>query len=181
MFIKEQLSGQQLVRNSGFYVLRFLLTVLLGIVLVASVIPINFGALIVWGYFVWCLATTRPGREWCWHAGLMGVILIAAISAPGKVEERVRGRWISLPREELTLAEVKDPGQANFRKPFLFYLNAPEDLAGHVVRFPSRDLTIGQFIDTIESQTPLRHRFHHCGNGWTILYGGDCTFGVAFR
>jgi hypothetical protein len=36
-------------------------------------------------------------------------------------------------------------------------------------------------MSAIEAQTPLRNRFHHCGNGATVLWGGDCYFGVGFR
>ena len=50
-----------------------------------------------------------------------------------------------------------------------------------VVEWPRRDLTIGEFLDAIESQTVLRHRFMHCGNGYTVLGGGDCCFGLYVR
>jgi hypothetical protein len=63
---------------------------------------------------------------------------------------------------------------------FYHVLNRVEG-AERVVRFPSKEPTIGEFIAAVESQTALRHRFHHCGNGYTILWGGDCSFGLFFR
>jgi hypothetical protein len=49
------------------------------------------------------------------------------------------------------------------------------------VRWPSSRPTLREFIEAIESQTLLRHEFGHCGNGWTLLRGGDCSFGLVIQ
>jgi len=46
------------------------------------------------------------------------------------------------------------------------------------VQWPSEQMTLAEFVAGIESQTALRHSFMHCGNGWTLLWGGDCCSGL---
>jgi hypothetical protein len=49
------------------------------------------------------------------------------------------------------------------------------------VQFRGRVMSLREFAATIESQTSLRHRFGSCGNGYTILGGEDCSFGMSLR
>jgi hypothetical protein len=112
--------------------------------------------------------------------GMTAIVLCAAI-APVKVVDRQKSRQITLPKQVMTLDELAEPVQHGWDRFYYCYVNVPEGLADHPVRFPSRELTVGEFIAAIEAQTPLRHRFHHCGNGHTVLWGGDCSFGLHFR
>jgi len=161
----------------------------LGAVVVATPLPINFAALIVWailvGRWVRAQARARGGQAWAVELGMqlatMGALVLAAASAPGKVVDQVKARLVALPRREMTVAELREPSAYGLTIPLRYTVSAPDDLAGHVVRFPRANPTVREFIAAIETQTPLRHRFGHCGNGWTILWGGDCSFGLFFR
>jgi hypothetical protein len=48
------------------------------------------------------------------------------------------------------------------------------------IDFPKLEMTLREFVVAVESQSKLRHRFGHCGNGSTILFGGNCSFGLHF-
>jgi len=171
-------------------VFHFLAAVGFGAVLVAAILPINFAAFAIWAYLVpiWVRSQADEGGRWAGAAELviqltaMSAIVLVAVSAPCKIVDRVKARHMSLPRQTMTIAELQEPESHELRRPTCYYsLGAPVGLTGRVVRFPSSDLTVGEFIAAIEAQTPLRHRFGHCGNGWTILWGGDCSFGLSFQ
>lgn len=81
----------------------------------------------------------------------------------------------------MTLAELADPVEHGWNRFYNCSVSVSEGLADRTVQFPSRELRVGEFIAAVESQTPLRHRFGHCGNGFTVLWGGDCSFGLHFR
>jgi hypothetical protein len=88
---------------------------------------------------------------------------------------------MTVPLQAMTIGELQEPLAHDLDRPsFLYSIGAPPDMAWRIVRFPSRDLTVAAFIAAIEAQTPLRHKFQHCGNGYTILWGKDCAFGVRF-
>jgi hypothetical protein len=105
------------------------------------------------------------------------IVLVAAV-APVKVEDRQKSRHITLPKQAMTLAELAEPVKQGWDRFYYCCVDVPTGLADCPVWFPSRELTVGEFISAVEAQTPLRHRFHHCGNGYTILRGGDCSFGL---
>jgi hypothetical protein len=111
------------------------------------------------------------------------VIIVAAILAPVKTTDRVLNRPLVLPRTEMTLAEMDR--ENNFEKaewlPRYIYVTARSDNAEIPIRFRKTDITLREFVNTIESQSELRHRFGHCGNGSSILFGGDCCFGLSIR
>jgi len=156
---------------------------------VATPLPINFAAFALWAILVagWVKRRTRASGRRAGAAELvvqlvtMSVLVLAAASAPGKVVDHVKARHVTLPRQAITIGELQEPETYMLSRPFPYWISAPDDLADQVVRFPALELTVGEFIAAIEGQTPLRHRFRHCGNGWTILWGGDCSFGLSFR
>jgi hypothetical protein len=160
----------------------------LGMVFVATPLPINFAALVIWAILVagWVRRRARASGRRAGYAELviqlatMSVLVLAAASAPGKIVDQVKAWHVTLPRQSMTIGELQAPTYESSR-PIRYWISAPDDLAGRVVRFPSRELTVGEFIATIEAQTELRHRFGHCGNGSTILWGGDCSFGLSFE
>jgi hypothetical protein len=83
----------------------------------------------------------------------------------------------------MTLEELAgDPdGPRPDWRPFSVWISVPDDEKTQVIVFPETTITLRQFVGAIESQSTLRHRFAHCGNGWTMLWGGDCSFGVHLR
>lgn len=110
-------------------------------------------------------------------------ILTIAYFAPVKTTDEYLTQTISLPKKEITLAEL-----AGLEEPPHMLLNlrgvsvsVPADETEVVIEFPATELTMGQFVDAVERQSTLRHRFGHCGNGSTILWGGDCSFGLYLR
>jgi hypothetical protein len=162
----------------------------LGAALVATPIPINVAAFVIWAILVakWTRARARASGPWAGGAELvaksmiMCLLVLAAVAAPGKYVDQVKAQHITLPKQAMTIAELQEPESHGLQRPFhSYWISAPDALAGRVVQFPARDLTIGEFAAAIEEQTPLRYRFGHCGNGSTILWGGDCSFGMSFR
>jgi hypothetical protein len=167
---------------------RIIMTVACAAFYVATPMPIDYAAFALW--IILLLGWTLPrrgerGRVASWselvcHLAIMIAIVQWAIHAPVKTVDRLMAQHIVLPRQSLELYELEElsltiPGG----KPHIC-TSGPDDLAKRVVDFPARDLTVAQLIATIESQTPYRHQFGHCGNGRTILWGGDCSFGLRF-
>ena len=111
-----------------------------------------------------------------------GIVAAAALYRPAKVIEQQLQRTVNLPSTRLTLAELSYEaayGRRSFPIQVSFcFADADKDI---VVEWPHNDLTIGDFLAAIESQTVLRGRFVHCGNGYTVLGGGDCSFGLYVR
>lgn len=157
--------------------------------IVATPVPVNFAA-----FFGWALVVWKWGTRWqCSHprarvnvplvtqlSGMCAIVLLSAF-APGKIVERQKATRITLPNETMTVAELQSPIEHGWDRFYRFSISGADDLSSRAVTFPARELTVEQFISAIETQTPLRHRFHHCGNGMTILWGGDCSFGLHFR
>ena len=143
-----------------------------GAAIVATPIPINVAALVLWAVVVsrWAKSqapTTDPlsgTRVIATQFVSMIVVVSAAAVAPVKTVEQRKAQYIELPQQVMSIAEMESPAAHGL--PGFYSFRAPEQFAGEVVRFPSRELTVGQFITAIEAQTPLRHRFGHCGNGW---------------
>ena len=162
---------------------------LFGSLVVATVPPLDLAALIAWAFVVrkWAARPSCSDRRRRFNvvvviqvAGMIAVVAAAA-SAPVKVVDRQKSRRITLPKQVMTLAELADPIEHGWDRFYYGSVNVPAGLADCAVWFPSRELTVGEFIAAIEAQTPLRHRFAHCGNGYTVLWGGDCSFGLHFH
>ena len=111
------------------------------------------------------------------------VVVVLAVLAPVKTTERVLDRRMILPRTAMTLEELdRDTNfvDAHWLPRSIHVSSKPED-ADQVIRFRDTDVTLREFIATIEKQSNLRHRFLNCGNGSSILFGGDCCFGLWLR
>jgi hypothetical protein len=162
--------------------------VALGAFVVAMPVGLNLAVFMIWAVVVavWVTRQTRThgprsgAAELVTQLATMSVMVLAATWAPVKVVERVKARRVTLPRQAMTIGELRDPKTAEVPYILRDSLNATDDMAPRIVRFPARDLTVGEVITAIEAQTPLRHQFRHCGNGSTILWGGDCSFGLSF-
>ena len=106
-----------------------------------------------------------------------------AVLAPVKTTERVLKNPLVLPKTELTLSEMDreiDFEHTQWLPPYI-YVATTSDNADRQIQFRTTDITLREFVDTIEAQSGLRHRFMHCGNGSSILFGGDCCFGLRLR
>ncbi len=168
---------------------RILVTLGLATAAVAMPLPIIFVVFPLWAIFVagWVKRRTREsGRragatELAVQLVAMSMLVLAAALAPGKIVDQVKARHVILPRQAMTIGELQEPDTNGLPRPFRYWISASDDLADRVVQFPALELTVAEFIATIEEQTPLRHRFGHCGNGSTILWGGDCSFGLSFH
>ncbi|WP_165067451.1 hypothetical protein [Paludisphaera rhizosphaerae] len=124
-------------------------------------------------------------------AVVLAAIVVAAYYAPVKTIERKKAQLIALPKLEMAVAELRSPWEFGLDRPspvssgsaFIYMIG--EDPQGRIddqlVRFPSQRLTMEQFIQAIEGQTPLQHWFASCGNaGSSILFGRNCAMGLAF-
>ena len=94
-------------------------------------------------------------------------VVVAAVIAPVKTTELVLERPLVLPKTEITIAELDR--ETNFENthwlPRYIYVATASQNADKQIRFRATDITLREFVDTIESQSDLRHRFMHCGNG----------------
>ena len=162
-----------------------------GTIAAVSVIPFSFAALIVFSVATFRMARARV------RSGLLrlatvnclvsllifgGIVVSAAAYRPSKIVEQRLRREIKLPANETTLAELSYTAAA---ERWVFPITISFDFAdadkGTLIRWHSQDVTLGEFLDAIESQSVLRRSFMHCGNGYTILGGGDCSFGLYIR
>lgn len=172
----------------GVALWHVVLPLLLAGVMSVSIPPFNFAAFALWIVF---LARTvrgqlRRNRSRLAVASvtlqLAGVaaIVTAAHMAPVKTTDRFLDRTITIPKSRMTLAELEgepDGPRPDWR-PFAVSVVVPASERNHVIAFAGTTLTLHEFVDAVESQSTLRHRFAHCGNGWTVLWGGDCSFGL---
>lgn len=112
-------------------------------------------------------------------------VVVAASAAPGKIKGKVLSRPMILPGRDLTLAELQEclefSGRAIDGMPTRISLTFSEDEGSTEIRFPDENLTLQEFVASVESQSNLTARFSSCGNGHTILWGEDCCFGLHFR
>jgi len=155
-------------------------TVALQMGLVRMAIPWIVAVYVAWGHES---QHGRGGITLATYATVTAVIVVAAILAPVKTTEQVLDRPLALPKTELTLAEM-DP-DANYEStrwlPRYIHVATDSDSAAKPIRFRAKDITLREFVETIEAQSTLRHRFWHCGNGYSILFGGDCCFGLSLH
>ena len=162
-----------------------------GTIAAVSVIPFSLIALIAFGIAVFgtARARVRSGRARFGTTNFLVSILIfgglvgsAWAYRPTKIEEQLLRREIKLPATQMTLADLCY-ATAYDRQVFpitISFCFADADKET-LIKWQRHDVTLGEFLDAIESQSALRRRFMHCGNGYTILRGGDCTFGLYVR
>lgn len=165
--------------------------VLIATALAVTIVVLPMGHMLM--FFPWIIVVavasrreTKRGRGALTFGTYLVVtffVVVAAILAPVKTTESVLDRPMVLPRTELTIAEMDR--ETNFENaewlPRYIYVATTSDNADQQIRFRATDITLREFVDTIESQSGLRHRFMHCGNGSSILFGGDCCFGLRLR
>lgn len=118
-------------------------------------------------------------------AVVMTAIVAAAHYAPLKTIEWEKARRITLPKATMSIAEMRRPEDFKLDRPFrlncYFMVHPAEVFDDRVIHFPSRELTVAEFIRAIEGQAPLHHRFMGCGNAWSsILSGPNAAMGLGF-
>ncbi len=107
-------------------------------------------------------------------------VVVAAVLAPLKTRDRVLQGRVVLPSAERSLGELKAYAEGPGRRSFStqIHVSFPAAQADHVIRWPGREISVKEFMAAIEEQTRLRCELGSCGNGSTILFGGNCVFGV---
>ena len=194
----QKFSGRVFEMNAVINMLRktfsisdVLVSAACGTIAAACVVPFSLIALIVFGFAVFGTARARvqSGRTRFATANfLISILLFGGLVGsawayrPTKIEDQLLRREIKLPATQMTLAELcyiaaYDRQVFPISISFCFADADKETL----IRWQSQDVTLGKFLDAIESQSVLRRRFMNCGNGYTILHGGDCTFGLYVR
>lgn len=150
-------------------------------------LPLILGAWLLalarWVWVQWQTAERPLGAAT--QVTVVVLIITAGAMAPVKTAERLLDEGtVQLPRKQLTLAELTDPvGLPQDWRPHWLRIAEGEAAAAawsqQTIDFPATTMTVRQFVATVEAQTSLRGRFRHCGNGCTVLQGGDCSFGLA--
>jgi hypothetical protein len=177
----------------SFTIGHTLTTLMLGVALVVSILPFREVAGVVWlvVLFVSVRSYIRQGQRqlavltfWLQLAVMSGVVT-AAVLAPTKIVDRILDRPVRLPERRMRLADldhyIEEHGFRGDAFPTILWIHYVESDEPQSVEFPGTDITLRQFVATIENQTALRHRFHGCGNGYTVLWGNDCSFGLSLR
>jgi hypothetical protein len=169
---------------------RVIFTLATGAVVVVLPGGLELLLLVAWSLFIVRWATRQARVRSIWramdefaiHVAIMTAVIAAALAFPCKTVESVKARRFTVPKPEMSIAELQEPWLHGLRIPLPVWVSDHdhEGLSGRVIHFPSQELTVVQFIQVIEAQTPLKHRFRHCGNGHTILWGADCSFGLSF-
>jgi hypothetical protein len=175
----------------GTWPAQILICMILGTIFVVAVPPIN--VLVLVGWVIVLVAGTKKRRESISERDrsigrsldrnrlptpLLSIILMvgivtAAYLAPVKTLDRVLERQVNLPTAEMTLGELRDHADLDIHEsfPVRLSISVHESEDSLLIRFPSQKLSLRQFLSVVESQSPLRHRFVCCGNGYTVLWG----------
>ncbi len=108
------------------------------------------------------------------HFGVVSAVIIVAALLPVKETDRYFGRWVWLPRTEMTVGELSELMRTG-ALPFRLHLPDEPDLKAMAIQFPRQRMTIGQIVDVIEARTGLCRFVYACGTGSTILWGNYIT------
>jgi len=113
-------------------------------------------------------------------AVIFGSIVYAAASyEPTMTKLQLLSREISFPAKEIELAELAYlTSRANPDRQFTIRFSFPDADKQQVVHLPDQTVTLRQLLDAIERDTGMQASFSSCGNGYSILRGKDCCFGL---
>jgi len=178
-------------RIMAFAATHTLIPCILGSLFVVAVLPLDALVLLIW-LVVLNVASRRHFEAHRANFGIavlgiqalvMVAIVAAAHLAPVKTTNHVLSRPVTLPKTEMTLAEIQEHVGSYRRESFPIFtlMTVPDAHRSATIRFPARQMTLRQFVTAVENQSSLRHHFRHCGNGSTVLWGGDCSLGLALR
>ncbi len=161
----------------------------IALLLAALIVAMPLGVILFWIPWLAIVAWAWKSEDKYCRGGLTvmiyvlttAIVVILALLAPVKTVEGVLDRPIKLPHTKVSIADLADQENLRTWLPLYVHVRVPEEGSDKTIHFRSQDITLREFVDTIEQQTELRHRFRHCGNGSSILYGGDCSFGLSLR
>jgi len=161
---------------------NFIASILVGCLVAVTVIPINLIVLSLWLVLVWfCYARLHMRSSVIVQPLGLALVLFSAAIAPVKTTQHILKSVITFDARKMTLdqldAYLSSPDNRE-RMPVRIQLAFSEGDKDEVLNLPSESISVADFIDAIQSQTQLRSRFEHCGNGWTLLWGGDCGSGL---
>ncbi len=169
----------------------FLVSAIFGTITAVSVVPFSLIALLVFcvTLFGAARARVRSGRARFATVNFVvsimlfgGILATAAGYRPSKIEEQFLRREINLPVTQMTLADLSDAAAYDRQTfPITISFSFADADKEKLIKWHRHDVTLGEFLDGIESQSVLRRRFIHCANGYTILHGGNCSFGLYVR
>lgn len=161
---------------------RILIATVIGAAVVLATDPI-LTALLLAGGVTYALRAMVAGRGWGrpLPAAVLAAIVVAAHYAPVKRIEMAKARRMIVPKVLMTVDELRGPERPRLPCVYAVSSHLPAGVEECPIRFPSEELTVGEFIRSIESQTPLRHYFASCGNaGTSILFGRNLAMGLHF-
>lgn len=109
------------------------------------------------------------------------VVGAAAAYQPTKAGRQRLAQPLTLPAAKMTLAELAY--LASYERdvfPILAHFSFRDADQRVAVDFRKRTMTLGEFFDAMDEQTELQYRINYCANGYTVLWGNSCCFGVFF-
>lgn len=169
----------------------FLLAAVTGIVAAVTILPFALLAIAVMLAATVVIARSRRRQQGPGLAagGVIITLLVfsaipsaAAYYRPAKTVNQLLQNEVTLPSQSMTLAELAYLSQSDRQAwPIGVSFHFADDDQDLAVQWRQERMTLDEFVTAIESQTDLRAKFMHCGNGYTILHGGDCCFGLMVR
>lgn len=114
--------------------------------------------------------------------GLFGIIVLAAHwYQPTKWERQLMERQVTVPAKDITLADLSFYlSRWNENRPILASFTFAETDKDKIIHLPSNSPTVRQTVEAIQRDSGIEGRFLHCGNGYSVLFGPDCSFGLNF-
>ncbi len=107
------------------------------------------------------------------------IVYAAAAYGPTKIKQQHLSHELTFPTQEMELAELAYlTSRLNPDRQFLIQFSFPAADSQQVVHLPHETLTVRRLLEAIERDTGLEGRFHSCGNGYSVLFGEDCCFGL---
>lgn len=167
-----------------------LLPTVLGLVVIG---PIAFAllALVIW-FFIFSTRVRSRRQRGLAPVPILGTITTALIFLgiiytahsyqPVKTVEIELERKLSFPQLEMPLGDLG--AWASRHSPtqrILASYQLAEADRNRMIQLPSRELTVREYLKVLDEQIRIDWKFRHCGNGYSILQGGDCCFGLHIR
>ncbi|MFN3150089.1 hypothetical protein [Bremerella sp.] len=112
--------------------------------------------------------------------GLFTTIVLAAHwYQPTKWEQQLMERRVALPTNEILLADLSFYfSRRNEDRPVLSSFTFRQEDRDKIIHLPSKNPTVRETLEAIQRDAGIEGRFLHCGNGYSVLFGPDCCFGL---
>lgn len=160
-----------------------------GLMFVVCVFPLNVLVFIAWIALADTMARlSSPSgvtrlKPIIAQVTIFATVTVLAFASPFKTQHEHLTKQVRLPKSDVTVSELQRITAQHGRctLPVHVTFDYYGDLNDKLIHFEKVDLTLGEFITAVENQTPLRHRFAHCANGYTILWGYPPSFMLALN